>query len=426
MITISGDDALAEFRASLTGRSGPGPGPPARRPRPGPAAGRGRQVPLARRRSPSRRVEGGDYDLVVVLCPTRRLIRERRPLQEPPPGVKVVDLRPRPAERCGPERDAQWRRFEANDLAALGRLALCKRCPHLRACFWPDQYGKGLEGARIIYATQAHLARSPGFLVTLRVRTGAERMLTLFDEAEFHRVARRVDDAGPGPRTIPRGARGGGRPDHGARVESPPVAGHGRDAPGGIHRGPPGRRWRFPYVHSEWAAAVQRVGVERHGYDFRFLGFALNHLGFSPIETRRRDDAGDVQFANRPYVGDCIVFSGTTDPDFARHRLGRDLASPFADHRFIHPQTRWYNLASRIGSRRYFPRHAAPGPGLLRRADRPPRGRGQAGPPGRQEVLRPALRRRAGRAVRPDGGRPRGRHLGLDGRIAGRPAGRCP
>jgi hypothetical protein len=57
-------------------------------------------------------------------------------------------------------------------------------------------------------------------------------------------------------------------------------------------------------------------------------------------------------------LGHCIVFSGSTDVRFARYRLGADLASPFDGYRFSHPGTRWYNLASPIGSRRFFPGHA--------------------------------------------------------------------
>jgi hypothetical protein len=116
--------------------------------------------------------------------------------------------------------------------------------------------------------------------------------------------------------------------------------------------------WEVPWLDQPWAAAVQRVGVQRYGETFRFLGYDLMQFAASPMETRRRGEGGDIQFSVRPYVGDCIIFSGTTDREFARHRLGKDLASPFADYCFIHPETRWYNLASPIGSRKFFARHS--------------------------------------------------------------------
>jgi DNA-binding CsgD family transcriptional regulator len=117
-------------------------------------------------------------------------------------------------------------------------------------------------------------------------------------------------------------------------------------------------RWKAPAIFPPWAAAVQKAGVRLYGSDFRFLAYRLAQLRFAPTESRRRGEAGEVQFAARPYVGDCLIFSGTADPEFTAYRLGKDLTSPFAAVSFSHPGTRWYNLASPIGSRRYFARHA--------------------------------------------------------------------
>src|SRR5262249_26985000 len=50
-----------------------------------------------------------EYDLMIVLCPTRRLIDERGPLAQPPTGLKVVNIRPRPANQCGAGRDLEWK-----------------------------------------------------------------------------------------------------------------------------------------------------------------------------------------------------------------------------------------------------------------------------------------------------------------------------
>src|SRR5207244_6836191 len=38
--------------------------------------------------------------------------------------------------------------------------------------------------------------------------------------------------------------------------------------------------------------------------------------------------------------------------------LSPDSSSPFADYRFLHPETRWYNIASRVGMRAHFRRNA--------------------------------------------------------------------
>ncbi len=99
--------------------------------------------------------------------------------------VRVVNLRPRPSDLCGAERDGRWQRLEQADLGAHGRMEICGHCPARGRCFWPKQYGKGLRQARLIYATQAHLERAPGFLLNLRSWTGAKSMLTLLDESNF-------------------------------------------------------------------------------------------------------------------------------------------------------------------------------------------------------------------------------------------------
>ena len=150
MVRVSGDSALSEFRERLTGRYGLdlvrqyGGSVLVQHPV---GVGKSFWLDAITREA----VRGDDYDLVVVLSPTRQLIEEREPLRNPPPGVKVIDLRPRPAKRCGPERDAQWRRYESADLGALGRVEVCGPCPLKNRCFWPNQYGKGMHQTRIIY-----------------------------------------------------------------------------------------------------------------------------------------------------------------------------------------------------------------------------------------------------------------------------------
>jgi hypothetical protein len=300
----------------------------------------------------------GQYGVVIVSCPTRRLINERPFIIRPPADRKVVNLRPRPSRSCGAKRDAAWRRYEARDMAALGRVDICEGCPLRRRCYWPDQYGKTLKGAEVIYLTQAHLTRAPGIINTLRHWAGAESSLTLIDEADVIARPTRSVITRHDLRQFQAALEAPGF------IDRPLARFHGRwismvatllDA---STRDLQDGNWRFPYVRTDWAVRVQRTGVERFGEDFRFPGFALNHLAHSAIETRRRGEHGEIEFANRVIVGDAIIFSGTADPDFVRYRLGVDLASPFADYRFTHPGSRFYNLASSIGTRRHFPRNA--------------------------------------------------------------------
>ena len=129
-------------------------------------------------------VGSGSYDLVVAMFPTRRVLEERAWIRSPPPGVKIVNLRPRPRPRCG-DLDGPWRHFEQAGMAALGRVELCGRCPRRPGCYWPGQYGERLEGAQVIFATDAHLGRVPDFAAQLAGWAGAARVLTLLDEIGF-------------------------------------------------------------------------------------------------------------------------------------------------------------------------------------------------------------------------------------------------
>jgi hypothetical protein len=122
------------------------------------------------------------HDLVVVVAPTRAILNERRWVITPPNSLRILYLRPRPQQRCGPELNDRWRKFEAKGLGTLGRIELCGSCPRLRGCPWPDQYGKRMKGTQVVFATSAHLHRSPIFLLQLMEWTGATRPLVLLDE----------------------------------------------------------------------------------------------------------------------------------------------------------------------------------------------------------------------------------------------------
>ena len=101
----------------------------------------------------------------------------------PPPGVKIVNVRPRPRPRCG-DLDTPWRHFEQAGIAALGRVELCGRCPRRPGCSWPGQYS-ARSGRPGIHATHAHFGRAPDFATQLADWAGTDRVLTLLDEVGF-------------------------------------------------------------------------------------------------------------------------------------------------------------------------------------------------------------------------------------------------
>lgn len=301
-------------------------------------------------------LRGGQYDLVVALAPTRRLIAERRWVAAPPSDFKVVNLRPRPRRRCG-ALDAAWQRFERTGLGGLGREQLCATCPRRRGCYWPDQYGKGLKDAQAVFATQAQLERAPDFIGQVERSAGARRPLVVLDEVNALMTSYR--------KRVTR--------EHLERFAEtlrrlPPLD-HNKYHQTWLDRCDLLLRattadlrhpdWKMPFAAPPWSLAVQARGWADHADNFRFIAHELRQFGRSALDSRERTPAGDLEFAAPPHAGsDVILYSGTAHPELTRFRLGADVADPFAGYRFVHPETRWYNIASRLGARTYFPHNA--------------------------------------------------------------------
>ncbi len=136
----------------------------------------------------------GLYDLLLVMVPTRKVLEERRWILNSPPGIKVINLKPRPVNLCGPSLDAQLSGFERRGMALFGKTMICgKVCQNRATCFWHGQYGKtAMDGAKVIYGTQAHLERDPMFVSRVQDWAGAKKPLLLLDEANFIAKSRRV------------------------------------------------------------------------------------------------------------------------------------------------------------------------------------------------------------------------------------------
>jgi len=298
------------------------------------------------------------YDLVIALFPTRRIIEERKWVLKPPQGLNLVNLKPRPGNECGADMNRSWQVFEKNGLGALGRIELCGHCLLRPECAWPRQFGKSLAGVQVIFGAQAHLERSPYFLDQLTQWSKAERVLVILDEANFimkpflRRIDRRqlrVFTDVLEKLTTRRWRKLNARWQYlcGLLLD-------GRTCDLRSHD------WRFPHVFHDWSLAVQTRGFGLYGDQFFFLAFNLAHFGRSPLESRERAVNGDIVFAAVPSVSmDFIIYSGTAHQEFTTYRLGSEFASPFEDYSFIHPETTWFNIASRLGARRYFQKNSA-------------------------------------------------------------------
>lgn len=309
-------------------------------------------------------IDQGEYDLVLVLLPTRRLIRERRWVKHPPEDVPIAILRPRPQKDCGRELNQLWQGYETRGLGLLGREEICKaRCPSYSTCFWPQQYGKALAGMRVIYATQAHLERAPDFIAQIQSWTGAERMLVLLDENNFvaksfrHQITRdELERFVAAMKGLASKKAMGKAHDQWVYLVALLIKARTEDLRS--------EQWRMPSFSAQWAVAVQRIGRTIFGSEFRFLGYELRKFSWSRQNSREKTASGGVAFAVKPQLAvpgcDVIVYSGTAHPDFLTFRLGGlELANPFAGWRFEHPKTKWYNLASSLGTRGHFMGNAA-------------------------------------------------------------------
>lgn len=304
-------------------------------------------------------VRSGRYDLVIVLCPTCRTLAERRWVKDKPDDIKVRVLKRRPSSRCGEARDAQWRRFEQRGLGLLGRKQLCGSCPRLSGCPWPRQYGKALKGVQAIFATQSHLQRDPMFISQIQGWAGASKVLVIIDENDVTLASYKRQIRGADLRRFVEILNQ--LPATGERWEELHKqwayrAGLLRVASQADLCAP---GWFMPAIRPQWALHVQELGCQKYREDFRFLAHELEEFGRSDRASRERSPDGGLQYASPPRVtGDLIVFSATCVPEFAKFRLGVELANPYCDHRFVHPDTRWFNIASPFGAMKYFPGNA--------------------------------------------------------------------
>lgn len=300
------------------------------------------------------------FDLVVVLVPRWDILHEL--VDRLPADLPRTILTPRPRKQCG-DLDEIWTEYESTGCALLAKEQVCRGCPLRMKCSWPEQYSSGLRGVRLVLATQQHLALDPQFLRRLFQQVGADRPLVLLDESDF--LARNVE------RTIPAS-------DLQRFIVAQQMVLNETESPSSsarrwleltdlVSQAPTEdlkARWPFPFVGNQWALDVQKVGRQKFGPSFRFLGFDLHHLQHSDIASRERLATGDLRFAVPTYLGkDFMIFSGSMAKELARYRLDPNharptLVSPFEHHRFEHSETHWYNLNMLAGAAKFFPKNA--------------------------------------------------------------------
>jgi hypothetical protein len=243
----------------------------------------------------SQAIHNSIYDLIIVLAPTRRIINERRWVSSPPSDVAVKNLLPRPSKLCS-ELDEPWSSYESHNLGSLARKELCGNCLNKDDCTWLGQFGKGLAGAQVIFATQTHLERSPYFISQLKRWTGFERTLTILDEANF---------------TIKTSVRTVSRVQLGFLQESLIILSRQSEYPPWVEKwstylnillkaGPYDLEcgdWTAPSLSTKATLKLQKLGHDLWGSHYSFIGYELQLLGFSFPSSREIDDQRNLCFS---------------------------------------------------------------------------------------------------------------------------------
>jgi hypothetical protein len=291
------------------------------------------------------------FDLIVVLAALTANVMERRLVRNPTPEVRR--LRPRPRSDCGP-LDPAWRVHERGGTTAFAKHNLCRSCPQFGGCFWPDQYGTALKGARIIFGTHQHLLINPRFLLHLRSMTGAEGVLLMLDEADVLAAPFRTTLTIEILARFIAAVRSADLPDDARRLwleRTALLAG----ASTADLRSPD---WSFPLPSLRHTLAIQEAGLALDP-NFRWPGHDLYAFSRARADQRWRDHRGNLVFVRTPYLAErTVIFSAGMTAEYVARQLGVPaVVAPFASVECQHRATRFYNLCSLLGAAARFRRN---------------------------------------------------------------------
>ncbi|NAZ48128.1 DNA-binding response regulator [Vibrio toranzoniae] len=294
-------------------------------------------------------IRQGHYDLVIIMAPTRKIIDERKFIVNPPNDIEVINIRPRPVNLCGEERNKVWQSYEARNLSHLGKRHCCDLCPKRSECFWPSQYGKDLQGKQVVFATQTHLEHNPYFITHVKQQSNAEKVLVIFDEANVSlaNYSRTITVS-----SIRQLMEATSKSDVSSKRKS--VISHYLscllDAPSEDLQD--ANAWHFPRLDANDMTKILTIGDEIFGDSFHNIIYDLQSFGYSSAESREKLPSGDIRFPASPFTStsDVLLYSGTTHLSILKMRLGIDFYSPYDNYEFKGEGTTWLNLASATGA----------------------------------------------------------------------------
>ncbi|HBC3482979.1 hypothetical protein NI392_06570 [Vibrio alginolyticus] len=298
-------------------------------------------------------IESGQYDLIIVLAPTRAIINERDYIQFPPENIKITNLRPRPKELCGKQRNADWADYEQRGLSILGKRTICALCPNQEKCHWKDQFGDVLRGTQVLFATQAHLTNDLNFIARMKAKCEAQNVLVIFDEATVSLT--------PYSRTITQEEIANlifclCESDISQKRKAASVFALQSllNAATDDLREPD--VWSMPSIYPTEIRELVTIGERHWPGEFRNIHFDLQALMNSPLDSREKTEFGDIRFSATPLAADCdvLLYSGTTHETLLNHKLGLNFHNFYQDTAFKGDGTQWLNIASSLGTSGHF------------------------------------------------------------------------
>lgn len=302
-------------------------------------------------------IETGQYDLIIVLVPTRDIINERDYIQFPPENIKITNLRPRPKSLCGKQRDLAWADYETRGLSILGKRTICATCPKHDECYWVNQYGTELRGVQVLFAAQAHLVNDSNFIARMKAKCNANKVLVIFDEAtvsltHYSRTITRENIANL-IFTLNESSIAKARKKDVIFVLDSLLNSTTDDL-----REP--NAWSLPPLYPTEIRELVTIGERHWPSEFNNIHFDLQALMGSPLDSREVLAEGDIRFSATPLAACCnvLLYSGTTHETLLNHKLGLNFHNAYQNTVFKGDGTQWLNIASSLGTAGHFIKNA--------------------------------------------------------------------
>jgi hypothetical protein len=252
----------------------------------------------------------------------------------------------RDSELCGPDRERQWKKLYALNLSLLGRSTICKSCPNQRRCAWYSNRTNVCR--RLVLQTQDRLFKNLDAI--------AASDLTILDELKFLDFDLQKRASRKSLEKFAKLLR-----DYDALTDLLMVA----DAI--LTNGP-----RQPTVLQTNTASidVERRRNELFSFQYKLLNAEI--YNFLPLvenqrnlEIYHRDSA--IFYNDRPEIpGGLFVAGYGANQGLLEHYFGRPFVDLTPSSKYIHPGSRFYQLASSSTSHSKFMKNHRSRAGIYR------------------------------------------------------------